>query len=648
MNIKLHIRNILLASFLLVSALAVAQKKGSKADVLFFEYKYNEAIREYLQEMRKAPLTNDQTINLAEAYFKTGNIDRAAETYSQVYKKEGKIRDSYFNTLMQVLVRTVGRDSAMTFFYEQSQASDPFLNENAGFNYDLIRTNDTMGLRFDIFNVNVNSPQSDFAPAFYKDQVLFTTGRPQVSKKSSNPTGESYLDIFVANSNTQGNLISASPFQGVPEFKYHQGTPFHSEALKSVFYVRSNEQAGELVFDQNGKNSLAMGSTDPGGNFRFLLKDLSTSFYYPFYEAQSGKLYFAANFEDGFGGTDLYYVYTNNGLIMSSPINLGPRINTPGNEIAPYIFEGSLYFASDVFYGLGGMDTYKSDILEENTYSIPINLGRGLNSEKDDFGFIIKNYRENSLIGYLGSNRPGGKGSDDLYGFIIEDKPGIKTFTLSGSVVNLQTNERIPDAEIRLLDKEGKIIKQGQTDDKGMFRIEIPWQEAITVEATKDRYSTFSDTFAGDDMDEIQNDSFNMGIVSIDDLVEKAEDQRVLKLNKFYFDKGRSAITPEIAAELDKVVDAVSRFPQLQLRIESHTDSRGGAATNFRISQSRADAIKNYLENNGVSPSNILYSIGYGEDKLLNDCTDGVFCLDTFHKKNERQLIVVLNYDLLF
>ncbi|WP_372974276.1 OmpA family protein [Muriicola sp.] len=648
MNIKLHIRNILLASFLLVSALAVAQKRGSKADVLFFEYKYNEAIREYLQEMRKAPLTNDQTINLAEAYFKTGNIDRAAETYSQVYKKEGKIRDSYFNTLMQVLVRTVGRDSAMTFFYEQSQASDPFLNENAGFNYDLIRTNDTMGLRFDIFNVNVNSPQSDFAPAFYKDQVLFTTGRPQVSKKSSNPTGESYLDIFVANSNNQGNLISASPFQGVPEFKYHQGTPFHSEALKSVFYVRSNEQAGELVFDQNGKNSLAMGSTDPGGNFRFLLKDLSTSFYYPFYEAQSGKLYFAANFEDGFGGTDLYYVYTNNGLIMSSPINLGPRINTPGNEIAPYIFEGSLYFASDVFYGLGGMDTYKSDILEENTYSIPVNLGRGLNSEKDDFGFIIKNYRENSLIGYLGSNRPGGKGSDDLYGFIIEDKPGIKTFTLSGSVVNLQTNERIPDAEIRLLDKEGKIIKQGQTDDKGMFRIEIPWQEAITVEATKDRYSTFSDTFAGDDMDEIQNDSFNMGIVSIDDLVEKAEDQRVLKLNKFYFDKGRSAITPEIAAELDKVVDAVSRFPQLQLRIESHTDSRGGAATNFRISQSRADAIKNYLENNGVSPSNILYSIGYGEDKLLNDCTDGVFCLDTFHKKNERQLIVVLNYDLLF
>ncbi|MBT8281830.1 MAG: OmpA family protein, partial [Muriicola sp.] len=387
---------------------------------------------------------------------------------------------------------------------------------------------------------------------------------------------------------------------------------------------------------------------DRSGNFRFLLKDLSTSFYYPFYDSASGKLYFAANFDDSLGGTDLYYVYTNNGLIMSSPVNLGPRINTPGNEIAPYIFEGSLYFASDVFYGLGGMDNYKSEILEDNVYSIPVNLGKGLNSEQDDFGFILKNYQENSLIGYFASNRPGGKGNDDLYGFIIQEKPGIKTFTLNGSVLNLKTNDRIAEAEVRLLNQEGRVIKQEKTDEKGMFRIEIPWQETITIQATKDRYSIFSDTYTGDALSQIQNASYNMGIVSIDDLVEETEDQTVLKLNKFYFDKGQSTITPAIAAELDKVVDAVSRFPQMQLRIESHTDSRGGSSTNFRISQSRADAIKNYLENNGVSSSNILYSIGYGEDKILNDCTNGVFCLDTFHKKNERQLIVVLNYDLLF
>lgn len=633
---------------LMITVFAVAQEKASKADVYFFEYNFKAAITEYQKEKRENPLTSQQTLNLADSYLKTGNFNKAVETYLEVYQTDDVMEGYYYNRMLQAMSAIVGRDSTRNFLQRNSNNFDAILIENANFNYSLLEKNDTTGFDYRILNVNGNSPQSDFAPTFYKDQILFTSARPQELKKIYDPSGESYLDIFSANSDDQGNLNAVAPFNGVPNSAYHQGTPYYSEELDAVFYVRTNEQAGELVFDENGKNTLALGSTDRSGNFRFLLKDLSTSFYYPFYDAESGKLYFAANFEDSMGGTDLYYVYTNNGLIMSSPINLGPRINTPGNEIAPYIFEGSLYFASDVFYGLGGMDTYKSEILEDNIYSIPVNLGKGLNSEKDDFGFIIKNYQDNSLIGYFSSNRSGGKGNDDIYGFIIKDKPGIKTFTLSGSVLNLTTNESIPQAEVRLLDGEGSILKQVETLADGSFRIEIPWQETITIQATKERHSIFSNTYTGEALEQLQNMAFNMGVAKVDDLVEETEDQTVLKLNKFYFDKGQSTITPAIATELDKVIDAVSRFPQMQLRIESHTDSRGGSATNFRISQSRADAIKNYLESNGVSSSNILYSIGYGEDKLLNDCTNGVFCLDTFHKKNERQLIVVLNYDLLF
>ncbi len=102
---------------------------------------------------------------------------------------------------------------------------------------------------------------------------------------------------------------------------------------------------------------------------------------------------------------------------MSAPINLGPRINTPGNEVSPFIFENSFYFASDIFYGLGGMDIYKSEIQGDKTFSIPVNLGLGLNSEEDDFGFIIKNNTTEGLTGYFSSNRPEGKGKDDIYGF---------------------------------------------------------------------------------------------------------------------------------------------------------------------------------------------------------------------------------------
>ena len=167
--------------------------------------------------------------------------------------------------------------------------------------------------------------------------------------------------------------------------------------------------------------------------FSMVLRDLSTSFYYPFYDAETGKLFFAANFEEGYGGTDIYFIYTNNGQVMSAPINLGPRINSPGNEIAPYIFENSLYFSSDIFYGLGGMDIYRSNIEDGDNFSIPVNLGPTVNSPKDDFGFIMRNDGD-GLLGYFSSNRDGGKGKDDIYGFKVAQKPGLQTISLRGTI----------------------------------------------------------------------------------------------------------------------------------------------------------------------------------------------------------------------
>ena len=121
------------------------------------------------------------------------------------------------------------------------------------------------------------------------------------------------------------------------------------------------------------------------------------------------------------------------------------------------------------------------------------------------------------------------------------------------------------------------------------------------------------------------------------------EGKTVLKLEKFFFDKNKSIVTAAIALELDKVVDAVSRFPQLRLKIETHTDSRGSNTSNKKLSQRRSDAIKMYLLKNGLSSSNIVESIGLGEEKIKNNCTNGVYCLDFLHKQNERTLVEVVD-----
>ncbi|MEO9660497.1 MAG: OmpA family protein [Maribacter dokdonensis] len=631
----------LITILIIIPLLGFAQDKKSKADNLFYGYRYQQAIAEYKKEMEKKPLTNHQLLNLADSYFSTGKYDNASELYLEVNKNDTIMSVNRFNKMLQSLSKNSERDRVKTFLRSKADKLSPELLENAEFNYSLLEipaSNEDKTIR----DLGVNSPQGDFSPAFYKNGILFSSSRSRNSKNVYEPTGESYLDIYFARISSTNTLLDVETFKEIPATEFHKSTPYYSTKLSTFFYILSNTEDGELRYDENGKNALAIGTLSDNGRFRFILKDLSTSFYYPFFDDNTERLYFAANFDDSYGGTDLYYVYTNNGQIMSAPINLGPRINSPGNEIAPYIYEGSLYFSSDVFYGLGGMDVYKSNILANETYTIPVNLGEGINSVSDDFGFIIQKAKEgNGLSGFFASNRKGGKGGDDLYGFMLDKSPGLKTFALGGKVVNLRNKAGLEGAQVRLLSQNGDVLKEVVSNSDGSFRIEVPWMSQVTIQAMSDGYSIFSTTYSEEGMEEIQNSSYNMGLAKMEDLVTEREEKTVIKLDKFYFDKGKSTLNAQVEGQLKKVIDAVERFPQIRLRVLSYTDSRGSSSYNKRLSQDRANTIKQYLLNNGLGSHNILEATGYGEENIVNNCTNGAYCLDFLHKQNERTLFVV-------
>lgn len=631
----------LITILIIIPLLGFAQDKKSKADNLFYGYRYQQAIAEYKKEMEKKPLTNHQLLNLADSYFSTGKYDNASELYLEVNKNDTIMSVNRFNKMLQSLSKNSERDRVKTFLRSKADKLSPELLENAEFNYSLLEipaSNEDKTIR----DLGVNSPQGDFSPAFYKNGILFSSSRSRNSKNVYEPTGESYLDIYFARISSTNTLVDVKTFKEIPATEFHKSTPYYSTKLSTFFYILSNTEDGELRYDENGKNALAIGTLSENGRFRFILKDLSTSFYYPFFDDNTERLYFAANFDDSYGGTDLYYVYTNNGQIMSAPINLGPRINSPGNEIAPYIYEGSLYFSSDVFYGLGGMDVYKSDILANETYTIPVNLGEGINSVSDDFGFIIQKAKEgNGLSGFFASNRKGGKGGDDLYGFMLDKSPGLKTFALGGKVVNLRNKAGLEGAQVRLLSQNGDVLKEVVSNSDGSFRIEVPWMSQVTIQAMSDGYSIFSTTYSEEGMEEIQNSSYNMGLAKMEDLVTVREEKTVIKLDKFYFDNGKSTLNAQVEGQLKKVIGAVERFPQIRLRILSYTDSRGSSSYNKRLSQDRANTIKQYLLNNGLGSHNILEATGYGEENIVNNCTNGAYCLDFLHKQNERTLFVV-------
>lgn len=640
--------NICIFIFFFVITASLSQNKKSKGDDYFFQYAYNKAVNAYEDDMTKGiVLSFEQNLNLADAYFQIENYEKATDIYLQYFSSD-TITDNYrLNRLLLSMSNGSNKERIKEILTTKGLSLEKELLENADFNYKLLNESVPINeLDFKIFNLESNSLQSDFSPSFYKDGLFFTSGRPVGKKQSYEPTGEAYLDIFKGEINSDGQLNNVGVLLELNSSNYHKATPYFSEELNSIFYVLSNTMDGELEFDDKGKNTLAIAVQKIEGNFRFLWKDLSTSFYYPFYNQKTDRLYFAANLEGGYGGTDIYYVNTNRGNIMSAPINLGPRINSPGNEIAPYIFENSIYFSSDVFYGLGGMDVYKANINEDDL-GIPLNLGSLINSPEDDFGFVIKNYGE-GLLGYFSSNRSGGKGGDDIYGFMVDEKPGIKTLVLKGQVLLKNTRRGITNAAVSLKTKEGELLKQTVTKDDGYYRLEIPWEEEVVFEATKEKHSLFSQSYTSTALEELQSNGANVELVAYEDIVEEKEGQTVIKLKKFYFQKSKTFITNEIAAELDKVVAAISLFPQIQLRIETHTDSRGGGATNFRLTQQRSDAIKKYLIEKGVPNSNIIYSVGYGEDKIVNNCKNGVYCIEILHKQNQRSLIVVLNDNVLF
>ena len=638
----------LILFFLMTIMVAHAQEKMSKADKYFYSYAYKEAIAEYQKNMRDGKLiTNHQFLNLADSYFKIGDYKNASRIYLDINKKDTIMNNHRFNKMLQSLSKTSEKERVRAFLNTKSSALSNELMENAEFNFKLLEASAENVQKFEIFNINGNSAQADFAPSFYKDKLLFSSGRPIKTKNVYEPSGESYLDIYLARIGQNGDVLNPNIFTRIPDSKFHKSTPHYAKELDKIFYILSNAENNRLSFDENGKNSLAIGMVYENGFFAFLLRDLSTSFYYPFYDGASERLYFAANFEDGYGGTDLYYVSTNNGQIMSEPVNLGPRINSPANEIAPFIYDNSLFFSSDIFYGLGGMDIYKANKRQGETFSIPINLGAGINSAQDEFGFIIRGDENLGFSGYFSSNREGGKGNDDIYGFGIREYLGPKTFYLKGEVVEPQYKQGIADVAIRLRDTEGNILKEYITGDNGRYQVEIPWRDNLVIEMAKDRHSSFYRSYDKAQLVELQKNDLNFEMVGIEDIVAERENKTVLDISDFFFARGKREVTADIAIELDKVIDILRKFPQLQLQIETHTDSRGGSNTNKVLSQRRAEAIKSYLLQNGVSSANIVSATGYGEERIMNNCTNGVYCLDFLHKQNLRTLFIVSNFEEL-
>ncbi len=342
-----------------------------------------------------------------------------------------------------------------------------------------------------------------------------------------------------------------------------------------------------------------------------------------------------------FGQSDLYIVDINQDGTLGIPVNLGATINTEAQETFPFINEkGDLYFSSNGYSGLGGLDIYRiydfEKKLKKNESFIVENIGKPINSPNDDFA-----YYENLITkeGYFSSNRDGGKGDDDIYWFKVPEC----SQKLAGKVFDIKTNQLLEGAKVVLLNNEGIIAAEQIVGDDAIYNFMVlDCDSQYLVRASKDLYETSEKRILTTSK---RKEQLHVDIPLVQEEVIIAEGTNLrdaFNLNPIYFDLDKSKIRPDAEIELQKIVAVLNKYPTMIIDVRSHTDSRGKASYNNALSNRRNKSTINYLVKVGKIDADRLTGKGYGESELINKCSDGVRCSKEEHQLNRRSDFIIV------
>jgi outer membrane protein OmpA-like peptidoglycan-associated protein len=343
----------------------------------------------------------------------------------------------------------------------------------------------------------------------------------------------------------------------------------------------------------------------------------------------------------GKGLSDLYKVAINGDGSFGESKNLGDRINTEGKETFPFIgANNELYFSSDGHMGLGGLDVYVTVLDPQNQQEKQvINVGKPINSSKDDFAFIID---DNTKRGYFSSNRDGGKGRDDIYS-LRELEPLRKEITIEGFVVlQNNSNDPIQVTWVSVYDSENNLIETGEVNEEGWYSYKVYQNEDYFIRVEKDGYVTVEKLVSTKNLLKTPLLVPEIILEKKVIVVEIGDDLgKILSLNPIYFDLDKSNIRSDAAVELAKVIEVMIQYPTMKIEIRSHTDSRALMWYNRRLSERRAKRTMNYIIKKGGINKNRITSKGYGESELVNECGNGIPCAPVQHQENRRSEFII-------
>jgi outer membrane protein OmpA-like peptidoglycan-associated protein/tetratricopeptide (TPR) repeat protein len=629
----------------------------------------------------------DNKLRKAEKYYLTANYSKAAEQFSILLNEEvknpeilKKAADSYYfisnfekaNPLYKELIENFKEsiDEKYIFRYAQSlkavgntEDSNKWMkvyeSEMTETVYkatiEKLENIKSQGNKFEIKNVVINTPYSDFGPTVYNNQFVFSspTKEKKIFSKKYKWNNQSYLDLYTTEIKDNKLDSIVKPFSETLNTKLHEASVAFSNDGKTIYFTRNNNEKGKRKKDAEKITHVSIYSAELIGNEWTNVKPLpfnglTYSTMHPSLNKDNTKLYFSSDMPGTIGSFDIFYVDIDANGKFGKPINLGDQINTKNREQFPYISdENKLFFASDGHIGFGLLDVFLAEETKEG-YSKPLNLGLPINTNMDDFSFI---YNDNSKRGFFASNRQEGKGDDDIYSFLQISPLKDFQYFVQGTIIDSESEEPIEGAKIEMFDEKGNKIAESIVDKEGTFYFDLQpgtFKLATSHPDFIPAEKTFTVLDNGNSKTEQIIKMQRIPKTFLEELIAEEGEPKVITddgvlmfdLPEILFDFDKFNIRDDAKVHLDKLVDKLSRYPQIDIAIGSHTDKRGTEAYNEKLSQDRATSTMNYLIEKGID-ANRVTAKGYGESKPKVDCDDHE-CSDAEHQINRRSEFVII------
>ena len=608
----------------------------------FNNAEYNSAAEKYNQIVKEDdPKTN---FLLAESYRKSNQIKKSADYYKKAIKNGYKDEIVHYYLALSLKANSEINEAITTINnYLQKGKNEKYIGYAKA---ELKNLNELKNYPdssyYSVKNLEaINSNLTEYSPTYSNGKLFFVSNRD--TEKTYKGTGTPFTDIYEIK--TKGAIVDQNSLKILPDNindeEVNEGSIAFSKDGMFMIFAKGNDGKS------SGRNNVDLYYSRYRSNKwqtpRLLNINNSKSWdSTPFLSIDGKTLYFSSNRSNGYGGTDIYKANLNKRGRWVNLQNLGPEINTPGNEMYPYVSEdGKLYFASDYHLGFGGLDIM---IATRKGGKISIeNPGKPLNSEGDDFGI----YFFNQTKGFFTSNRIGGKGDDDIYTFVNND-PELKivNYKLTGNTLTPENENSyltLDNSTVKLTDRDNNIIEETFTGNDGSFSFIVYPEEEYYLVGEKENYFNSRVEFntLGKTADKAKLKDFVTNISFEKNLIlEKIILNKSIVLENIYYDLDRANIRDDAALELNKLVRILIDNPKISIELSSHTDDRATVEYNLDLSQRRAESAVNYIISKGIS-KNRLIAKGYGESELIiKNATS-----EEEHQINRRTEFKVIKYD---